>query len=127
MKPTLHLPQVLHTLQQERANCIAALRSQTDAEAALAYKQQLDAAIACLQWCERYQVSGNSPVQVLPFPRNAFGEYVLLEADESGDYLPEPVRDSHQHAIAPDAGDLIVRLSHVLNLQNNAEKPTSGL
>ena len=121
MKPTLHLPQVLHTLQQERANCIAALRSQTDAEAALAYKQQLDAAIACLQWCERHQVSGNSPVQVLPFPSNAFGEYVLLEANESGDYLPEPVQDLHQQAIAPDAGDLIVRLGHVLNLQNNAE------
>ena len=121
MKPTLHLPQVLHTLQQERENCIAALRSQTDAEAALAYKQQLDAAIACLQWCERHQVSGNSPVQVLPFPRNAFGEYVLLEANENGDYLPEPVQDLHQQAIAPDAGDLIVHLDHVLNLQNKSD------
>ena len=121
MKPTLHLPQVLHTLQQERENCIAALRSQTDAEAALAYKQQLDAAIACLQWCERHQVSGNSPVQVLPFPRNAFGEYVLLEVDENGDCLPEPVRDRYQHTIAPDAGDLIVRLGHVRNLQNHAD------
>lgn len=127
MKPTLHLPQVLHTLQQERANCIAALRHQNDDATALAYKQQLDVAIACLQWCERHQVSGNSPVQVLPFPRNAFGEYVLLEANESGDYLPEPVRDLHQQTIAPDAGDLIVHLGHVLNLQNNAEKPTSGL
>ena len=121
MKPTLHLPQVLHTLQQERANCIATLRHQNDDASALAYKQQLDAAIACLQWCERHQVSGNSPVQVLPFPRNAFGEYVLLEADENGDCLPEPVRDLRQHAIAPDAGDLIVRLGHVLNLQNHAD------
>ena len=49
MKPTLHLPQVLHTLQQERANCIAALRHHNDDASALAYKQQLDAAIACLQ------------------------------------------------------------------------------
>ena len=127
MKPILQFSQVLHTLQQERANCIAALRHQNDDATALAYKQQLDAAIACLQWCERHQVAGNSPVQVLPLPRNAFGEYVLLEANESGDYLPEPVRDLHQHIIAPDAGDLIVRLGHVLNLQNNAEKPTSGL
>ena len=127
MNSTLRLPQVLHTLQQERANCIAALRRQNDDAAALAYKQQLDAAIACLQWCERHQVSGNSPVQVLPFPRNAFGEYVLLEADESGEYLSEPVCDQYQQAIAPDAGDLIVRLGHVLNLQNHAEKPTSGL
>ena len=121
MKPTLHVPQVLHTLQQERENCIAALRRQNDDAAALAYKQQLDAAIACLQWCERHQVSGNSPVQVLPFPRNAFGEYVLLEADESGEYLSEPVCDQYQQAIAPDAGDLIVRLGHVLNLQNHAK------
>ena len=121
MKPILQFSQVLHTLQQERANCIAALRHQNDDATALAYKQQLDAAIACLQWCERHQVSGNSPVQVLPFPRNAFGEYVLLEADESGDYLPEPVQDLHQQAIAPDAGDLIVHLDHVLNLQNKSE------
>ena len=48
MKPTLHLPQVLHTLQQERANCITALHHQNDDASALAYKQQLDAAIACL-------------------------------------------------------------------------------
>ena len=48
MKPTLHLPQVLHTLQQERENCIAALRHQNDDATALAYKQQLDAAIAYL-------------------------------------------------------------------------------
>ena len=121
MKPILQFSQVLHTLQQERANCIAALRHQNDDATALAYKQQLDAAIACLQWCERYQVSGNSPVQVLPFPRNAFGEYVLLEANENGDYLPEPVQDLHQQAIAPDAGDLIVHLDHVLNLQNKSE------
>ena len=121
MKPTLRLPQVLHTLQQERANCIAALRHQNDDASALAYKQQLDAAIACLQWCERHQVSGNSPVQVLPFPRNAFGEYVLLEADENGDYLPEPVQDLHQQTITPDAGDLIVHLDHVLNFQNTLE------
>ena len=121
MKPILQFSQVLHTLQQERANCIAALRHQNDDATALAYKQQLDAAIACLQWCERYQVSGNSPVQVLPFPRNAFGEYVLLEADESGDYLPGPVHDLHQQTIAPDAGDLIVHLGHVLNLQHHTE------
>ena len=66
-------------------------------------------------------MSGNSPVQVSPFPRNAFGEYVLLEADENGDCLPEPVQDIHQQAIAPDAGYLIVRLGHVLNLQNHAD------
>ena len=60
-------------------------------------------------------------MQVLPFPRNAFGEYVLLEADENGDCLPEPVYDRYQQVIAPDAGDLIVRLGHVLNLQNHAD------
>ena len=49
MKPILQFSQVLYTLQQERENCIAALRHQNDAETALVYKQQLDAAIACLQ------------------------------------------------------------------------------
>ena len=44
-----------------------------------------------------------------------------IEADENGDCLTEPLRDRYQHTIAPDAGDLIVRLGHVLNLQNHAD------
>ena len=118
MKPHLQLPLVLHTLEQERTKAITALRSCPQDADALAYKRQLDAAIACLHWCERYQVAGNS--RVLPFPRTAFGEYVLLEADENGDHLPEAVTDTQAQPISPNGGDLVVLLGHVYNL------PSSG-
>ena len=119
MKPRLQLQLVLHTLAQQRADAIAALRSQPQDADALAYKRQVDAAIACLQWCERHQVAGNSRVHVLPFPRNAFGEYVLLEANEDGDYLLEAVADTQGQPISPNGGDLVVLLGHVHNLTDS--------
>ena len=120
MKPHLQLSLVLHTLEQERTKAITALRTQPQDADALAYKRQLDAAIACLHWCERYQVAGNSRVHVLPFPHTAFGEYVLLEADENGDCLSEAVTDTQAQPISPNGGDLVVLLGHVYNL------PSSG-
>ncbi len=77
--------QVLERLRKWRQELVEQMRNpsttQLAREETLKLKSQLDQAIACLQICERYQISLNSKVIEIPLPQHAYSSKLHLMDD----------------------------------------------
>lgn len=76
--------QVLEKLTKWRHELVEQMRNpsttQPAREETLQLKSQLDQAIACLQMCERYQISLNAKVIEIPPPQNSrLSQYHLMD------------------------------------------------
>lgn len=92
------------------------MRRTKGSKAALEEKRQLDRAIQCLAFCETYQIHPDAEVIGMPWPQDAFGRMLVVEANEMGhrsSWTPVTVEGED---IALQAGDLVIRQKHAFNL-----------
>ena len=101
---------VLQRLHLWREETLVQLRDSSVHAEALTLKVQLDAAIAALEFCERYQVKPEAPVTVLPdlktqTPSSAFRVAEDHESDNKANWVELEINDWHLE-LSP--GDIII-------------------
>ena len=89
-------------------------------------KRQIDCAIECLALCETYQIHPDSTVLTLPWPQDRFGEFQLIEIDESGHPLLEQQAILNEVPLTLGPGDLVIRVGHSFNLRFNPSNTASN-
>ena len=104
---------VLQRLNSWREDVIGQLRDSSDHAEALTLKLQLDNAIATLELCERYRISPEATVTVLPdlrtmTPSCAYRVVEDNETDNQADWIELEINDYHLE-LSP--GDIIIENS----------------
>jgi len=123
MKHRLSFNAVLPLLEELRSAAIDALRQTRGGdEAALARKREFDLAIDCLKFCERYQMHPDAEVTTLPWPRDAFGDFLVVDVNELGEASSWMPVTTAGEPITLYAGDLVVRQAHPFNLPTGRSK-----
>ena len=116
MKHRLSFSIVMEFLREKQLAAEEELRRTRGNESALEKKRQLDRAIQCLTLCENQQIHPDAEVIELPWPQEAFGEMLVVEANETGDrssWVPVIVEGKE---VTLQAGDLVIRQEHIFKL-----------
>jgi ERCC4-type nuclease len=118
MKYRLSLDVVLQFLHEQQSLAAEELRRTKGNEDTLERKKQFDRAIECLKICERYQIHPDAQITTLPWPRDAFGEFLVVDVNEM-----EAESKSSWSAIKMggemvtlQAGDIVIKQGHPFNL-----------
>lgn len=114
MTPGAGSPRVLSLLEQARAQAIATLRETEGDAAALAWKSELDLAIARLQWCAQHAIDGRTVATVLPWPADAFGSFAVVECNDEGEPVAESPLQIAGEPVVLMPGDLLVHRPRAL-------------
>lgn len=114
MTPGAGSPRVLLLLEQARAQAIATLRETTGDAAALAWKSELDLAIARLQWCTQHAIDGRAVATILPWPADAFGSFAVVECNDEGEQVAESALQIAGEPVVLMPGDLLVHRPRAL-------------
>ena len=124
MKHRMRFDAVLPVLNAQQAAVVAQLREAGDAqrEALLTLKRQLDQAVACLQFCEQHQIHPDAQVQMLPWPGEHFGGFVITEVNED-DHPVDTALTAGGAVLRLYAGDLLIEQGHGFNLPDAQETP----
>ncbi len=126
MKHPVQFNFVIDLLKDKQKNIVEALRHSNGDVAWLENKRQIDCAIECLALCETYQIHPNSTVLTLPWPQDRFGEFQLIEIDESGHPLLEQQAILNEVPLTLGPGDLVIRVGHSFNLRFNPSNTASN-
>ncbi|MCL2310134.1 MAG: hypothetical protein FWC42_07670 [Proteobacteria bacterium] len=120
MKHRVKFDAVIRFLREQRDAVVEKLRTAEANSELLETKRQLDHAIKCLAFCERYQIHPDSETTTLPWPREAFGEFLVVDVDEMGNESSWTPVLANGEAVTLRPGDLIIRLRHGFNLPPDA-------
>lgn len=126
MKHPVQFNFVIDLLKDKQKNIVEALRHSNGDVAWLENKRQIDCAIKCLALCETYQIHPDSTVLTLPWPQDRFGEFQLIEIDESGHPLLEQQAILNEVPLTLGPGDLVIRVGHSFNLRFNPSNTASN-
>lgn len=126
MKHPVQFNFVIDLLKDKQKNIVEALRHSNGDVAWLENKRQIDCAIECLALCETYQIHPDSTVLTLPWPQDRFGEFQLIEIDESGHPLLEQQAIINDVPLTLGPGDLVIRVGHSFNLRFNPSNTASN-
>jgi hypothetical protein len=126
MKHPVQFNFVIDLLKDKQKNIVEALRHSNGDVAWLENKRQIDCAIECLALCETYQIHPDSTVLTLPWPQDRFGEFQLIEIDESGHPLLEQQAILNEVPLTLGPGDLVIRVGHSFNLRFNPSNTASN-
>ena len=118
MKHRLTFDIVIGLLKERQSALANELRQTNGDQVTLEAKRQVDRAIACLNLCETYQIHPDAEVIVLPSPREAFGEFLVMDVNEMGE-VPRPVLQDGE-PISLGIGDVVVRQSHPFKFSRKA-------
>ncbi len=104
---------VLQRLNLWREESVVQLRDPSNRAEALTLKLQLDAAIAALEFCERYQIKPDAPVTILPglktrSPSSAYRVAEDHESDNKANWVELEVNGWHLELYP---GDIIIENS----------------
>ncbi|MDR2012626.1 MAG: hypothetical protein LBQ20_06240 [Rhodanobacter sp.] len=116
MKHPLKFDVVMQFLREQQNLIVKKLRTEKEHSEFLEAKRQLDRAIKCLAFCESHQIHPDSDVIQLPWPREAFGEFIVVDTDEMNSkpsWLPVVVNGK---TVTLGPGDIVIRLGHGFNL-----------
>lgn len=105
---------MLSLLEQARAQAIATLRETAGDAATLAWKSELDLAIARLQWCTQHAIDGRAVATVLPWPADAFGSFAVVECNDEGAPVADRMLQRAGEPLVLMPGDLLVRRPRAL-------------
>ena len=109
MKHTLKFDDVLSFLQEQQRVVVEKLRATRGDSALLETKRQLDSAIRCLNFCESHQIDPDSEVFAIPYTRNEFDDFFIVNVYETNDISHgDPVTMSDGRPVTLGAGDLLV-------------------
>jgi hypothetical protein len=105
---------VLSLLEEQRAQAVAVLRDTAGDPAALAWKAELDLAIARLQWCTQHAIDGRAVATVLPWPADAFGSFAVVECNDEGAPVAKGALQMAGEPVVLMPGDLLVHRPRAL-------------
>ncbi|AHY60191.1 hypothetical protein [Stenotrophomonas rhizophila] len=105
---------MLALLEEQRAQAIAALRDTAGDPAALAWKCELDLAIARLQWCAQHAIDGRAVATALPWPADAFGSFAVVECNDEGEPVADRLLQRAGEPVVLLPGDLLVHRPRAL-------------
>lgn len=101
---------VIAQLEQWRDDAKDELRAPITRENALELKRQLDVAVECLEFCQRYQIRPTAHVTVLPptQTRTPSSEYRVMEDHESENREDWTEVEVDGRQFRPGEGDIIL-------------------
>ncbi|QHB70237.1 hypothetical protein [Stenotrophomonas sp. 364] len=105
---------MLSLLEEQRAQAVAVLRDTAGDPAALAWKAELDLAIARLQWCTQHAIDGRAVATVLPWPADAFGSFAVFECNDEGAPMAKGPLQMAGEPVVLMPGDLLVHRPRAL-------------
>lgn len=105
---------MLSLLEEQRARAVAMLRDTAGDPDALAWKAELDLAIARLQWCTQHAIDGRAVATVLPWPADAFGAFAVVECSDEGEPEAERMLQRAGEPVVLMPGDLLVHRPRAL-------------
>lgn len=105
---------MLSLLEEQRARAVAMLRDTAGDPDALAWKGELDLAIARLQWCTHHAIDGRAVATVLPWPADAFGSFAVVECDDEGEPVADRMLQRAGDPVVLMPGDLLVHRPRAL-------------
>ena len=109
MKQPLKFDLVLRLLTEQRTCVVEKLRvTRTDPELIEA-KRQLDRSIQCLSFCEKHQISLDEEPLTLPPPRDAFGEFLVVDVDEERSASSWVPLVFNEETVVLGSGDMVIR------------------
>lgn len=105
---------MLSLLEEQRAQAVAMLRDTAGDPDALAWKAELDLAIARLQWCTQHAIDGRAVATVLPWPADAFGSFAAVKCNDEGEPEAERMLQRAGEPVVLMPGDLLVHRPRAL-------------
>lgn len=105
---------MLSLLEEQRAQAVAMLRDTAGDPDALAWKAELDLAIARLQWCAQHAIDGRAVATVLPWPADAFGSFAVVECNDEGEPVADRMLQRAGEPVVLMPGDLLVHRPRAL-------------
>ena len=97
---------VIESLNAQLEETVLCLKDTPNSPEFISLKVQLETAIKTLSFCEKHQLSPLSEVREIPFPKNYFCRYSLVELDESDE--PNKPLTEGDDLVTVDGGDLII-------------------
>jgi hypothetical protein len=116
MKRRLKFDVVVQILREQQKIVVEKLRTTRADPVLLETKRQLDRSIKCLTFCENHQIHPDCEVLALPWPRDHFGEFLVVDVDETGgrsNWSPAAIDGK---AVTLDVGDIVIKQGHSFNL-----------
>lgn len=109
MKHPLKFDLILPLLIEKRTAVVEKLRINSSDPELIEAKRQIECSIRCLSFCEEHQIFPDTIPFTLPWPRDAFGEFLVVDVDEErseSSWLPLVL---NKEIIALGPGDMVIR------------------